>query len=246
MMVVLQACLNGSRTPDEFCGLPVSPAELAVEAAATIAAGARDVHLHPKDAAGLDCLEPDVVAAALRAVRAAVPGWVRVGVTTGAWAEPDPARRAALINSWPVLPDHASVNWHEDGAELVAAALASRGVGIEAGIWPGTDAAARFGRTSHSGHVIRVLAEVTDTDPETALQAAARLLDDISARWAGPVLLHGQDDSAWPVLRLAAKAGLDTRIGLEDVLRLPDGTIASRNADLITAALGILGNPKRN
>jgi uncharacterized protein (DUF849 family) len=74
MMVVLQACLHGSRTPDEHRGLPVSPTDLATETAAVIAAGARDIHLHPKDPGGLDCLEPDVVAAALSAVRAAVPG----------------------------------------------------------------------------------------------------------------------------------------------------------------------------
>lgn len=110
---MLQVCLNGPRTKAELAALPVSPAELAAQAraAVAVAAGARDVHLHPKSADGKDSLAPAVVAAAVTAVRAAVPG-VRVGVTTGAWAEPDPARRVRLIERWTVRPDHASVNWH--------------------------------------------------------------------------------------------------------------------------------------
>ena len=41
-------------------------------------------------------------------------------------------------------------------------------------------------------------------------------------------LIHQED---------AAQAlGLDTRIGLEDTLTLPDGTVASSNADLVCAA----------
>lgn len=34
-----------------------------------------------------------------------------------------------------MLPDFASVNWHEDGADEVAAALLEIGVGVEAGLW---------------------------------------------------------------------------------------------------------------
>ena len=51
-----------------------------------------------------------------------------------------------------------------------------------------------------------------------------------------PVLLHGESAGAWPVLKIAVQRGLDTRIGLEDTLQLPDGTIASDNAELVTAA----------
>jgi uncharacterized protein (DUF849 family) len=78
MDVVLQACLNGSRPLEEFAALPVRPAELAREATAAVAAGAQDIHLHPKNADGLDSLEPEIVAAAVTAVRAAIPAWVSV------------------------------------------------------------------------------------------------------------------------------------------------------------------------
>ncbi|CAM5583039.1 3-keto-5-aminohexanoate cleavage protein [Streptomyces tanashiensis] len=52
-----------------------------------------------------------------------------------------------------------------------------------------------------------------------------------------PVLLHGEEDGAWPVLRLARRLGAGARIGLEDTLLLPDGTPARSNAELVTAAL---------
>jgi uncharacterized protein (DUF849 family) len=231
---MIQTCLNGARSHTGCTTVPVTPAQLARAARDAVAAGARDIHLHPKDAHGYDTMRPAEVSAALAAVRAAVPG-VPVGVTTGAWAEPDPAVRVALVHAWPVLPDHASVNWHEDGADAVAAALAHRGIGIEAGLWSGTAGAVRFHARPDPTPVLRILAEVTDTDPDTAGDTATRLLDDV-ATTSVPVLLHGEDGGAWPVLRLALARDLDTRIGLEDTLYLPDGTPAADNAALVRAA----------
>ncbi|WP_149549493.1 3-keto-5-aminohexanoate cleavage protein [Streptomyces marokkonensis] len=236
---MLQACLNGARGRAECAHLPVTPEELATAAREAVAAGAQDIHLHPKNGEGEDTLDPAAVAAALTAVRAAVPG-IPVGVTTGAWATPDPETRAAQVRSWTVLPDHASVNWHEDGAAEVATALLERRIGIEAGIYSGTPAARRFLNWPESHRVLRILAEITDTDPRTAVPSAAGLLDGLRPATTSPVLLHGEDEAAWPVLRLAAARRLDARIGLEDVLRLPDGTPAERNADLILAAREII------
>ncbi|HEX2314682.1 MAG TPA: 3-keto-5-aminohexanoate cleavage protein, partial [Thermomonospora sp.] len=198
----------------------------------------RDAHLHPRDATGVESLEPEPVARAVAAVRAAAPG-VPVGVTTAAWAEPDPYRRAALVRSWTVLPDHASVNWHEEGAAMVAESLLERGVGIEAGIFSGTDGAERFLAWPGAGRVLRVLAEVTDPDPRTAAATGRDLLERLRDA-ERPVLLHGEEGGAWPVLRLAAELGLDTRIGLEDTLLLPDGRPAADNAALVRAGRAIV------
>ncbi|WP_119729573.1 3-keto-5-aminohexanoate cleavage protein [Thermomonospora amylolytica] len=234
---MIQVCPNGARTRADGPHIPITPDELAASVREAVAAGARDVHLHPRDADGAETLEPEAVAAAVAAVRAAAPG-VPVGVTTAAWAEPDPRRRAALVRSWTVLPDHASVNWHEEGAEPVADALLERGVGIEAGIFSGTDAAERFLAWPRAGRVLRVLAEVTDTGPATAPGTARDLLDRLRAA-TRPILLHGEDGGAWPVLRLACALGLPTRIGLEDALLLPDGSPAPGNAELVRAAVAI-------
>ncbi|MEV6885576.1 3-keto-5-aminohexanoate cleavage protein [Streptomyces sp. NPDC051135] len=234
---MVQLCVNGARGSADGAVVPLSPEAVAASVAEAVAAGADDVHVHPKTPCGRDTLSPRVLAATLEAIRARVPSSVPVGVTTGAWAEPDPAARVARIRSWPVLPDHASVNWHEPGAEEVAAALIGRGVAVEAGIWSGTDGAARFLRSPLGPRVLRVLAEVTDTDPATAREAARALLTDLGTAHGRPVLLHGEDGGAWPVLRLAGRLGLATRIGLEDTLSLPDGTRAASNAELVTAAL---------
>ncbi|MDI6517867.1 3-keto-5-aminohexanoate cleavage protein [Streptomyces coelicoflavus] len=232
---MVQLCVNGARGGADGAAVPLSPEAIAGSVADAVAAGATDVHVHPKTPCGRDTLSPRVLAATLAAVRARVPARVPVGVTTGAWAEPDPAARVARIRSWTVLPDHASVNWHEPGAEETAAALIERGVAVEAGVWSGTDGAARFLDSLLGPKVLRVLAEVTDTDPATARGSARALLTALGPAHGRPVLLHGEDGGAWPVLRLAGRLGLATRTGLEDTLFLPDGGRAASNAELVVA-----------
>lgn len=231
---MLQVCLNGARSPREHHHLPVRPEELAAAAAASVMAGADDVHLHPKTSDGTDSLDPHIVAAALRAVRAAAPG-VAIGVTTGAWTAPDPHDRIAAIRAWMVLPDHASVNWHEPGAEDVAGVLLERGIEVDAGLYSGSGADEAFGRFPLRDRVRRVLAEITDLTARGAAATAESFLRRLSPSPV-PILLHGEAAGAWPVLGIAAQRGLDTRIGLEDTLYLPDGEVAADNSELVTAA----------
>ncbi|MFF0093949.1 3-keto-5-aminohexanoate cleavage protein [Streptomyces canus] len=239
---MVQVCLNGPRGAADGTAVPLTPASMAQAAAEAVAAGATDIHVHPKTPCGRDSLSPRVVAATLEAIRGRVS--VPVGVTTGAWAEPDPAARLARVRGWTVLPDHASVNWHEPGAEEIAAALIDLGVGVEAGIWSGTDAAARFAVSPLGPKVLRVLAEVTDT--QAAETSARILLTELGPAHGRPVLLHGEDAGAWPVLRLAGRLGLATRIGLEDTLALPDGRRAVSNAQLVTEGLFQYGWARRS
>ncbi|MET8508406.1 3-keto-5-aminohexanoate cleavage protein [Streptomyces sp. NPDC004787] len=233
---MLQVCLNGRRGAGESAAVPAVPEALAEAAAAAVAAGARDVHAHPRTPCGSDTLSPRVLAETLNAIRAVVD--VPVGVTTGARAEPDPVRRLARVRAWTVLPDHASVNWHEPGAESLAAALLDRGVAVEAVLCSGTDGPARFLRSAWAPRVRRMVVAVRDPSPARAEETARALLAALArSPHPRPVLLHGVDGSAWPVLRLARRLGLDTRIGLEDTLLLPDGTPAASNARLVSAAL---------
>jgi len=241
---MVQICLNGARGTADGAVVPMSPRAMAQSAAGAVAAGASDIHVHPKSPCGQDTLSPKAVAATLQAIRARVG--VPVGVTTGAWAEPDPAARVERVRSWTVLPDHASVNWHEPGAQEVAAALLDRGIGVEAGIWSGTDGAARFAASTLGPRVLRVLAEVMDTSPETAEKSARALLADLGTAHGRPVLLHGMEGGTWPVLRLAGRLGLATRIGLEDSLVLPDGERAVSNAQLVEEGLFQYGWAQRS
>lgn len=232
----LKACINGARTPDEHPRLPVTPQELAAEAVAAHAAGARAVHLHPKDARGIDSLLADDVASAVTAVREAAPG-LPLGVTTGFWALPDAQQRRRAIESWSVLPDFASVNWHEPGSPELAELLLSRGVGVEAGIFD-AEAAQAWADSELAAHCLRVMVEMgADGDISTADEVLARVA---AADSPAPVLLHGLDESCWPLLQHAGVRGLQARVGLEDTLRLPDGSAADGNAALVSAAVELL------
>ncbi|NUQ98918.1 MAG: hypothetical protein HOY79_20940 [Streptomyces sp.] len=244
---MVQVCLNGVRGSADGVMVPLTPEAMAESAAQAVAAGATDIHVHPKTPCGRDSLSPRVIGPVLEAIRARVS--VPVGVTTGAWAEPDPAARLERVRSWATLselPDHASVNWHEEGAEEIAAALLDLGVEVEAGIWSGTDAAIRFTASPLAPRVLRVLAEVTDTSPDTAEETARALLTGLGPAPGRRVLLHGEDGGAWPVLRLAGRLGLATRMGLEDTLFLPDGERAVSNAQLVAEALAQYGCAQRS
>ncbi|WP_316739866.1 3-keto-5-aminohexanoate cleavage protein [Streptomyces sp. MK7] len=240
---MMQVCLNGSRTAADGAVVPLTPEAMAESAAGAVAAGATEVHVHPRTPCGRESMSPRVVAATVEAIRARVP--VPVGVTTGAWTEPDPAARPARVRDWTVLPDVASVNWHEPGAEELAAALLARGVGVEAGIWSGTDGAARFAASPLAPGVLRVLAEVTDPAPETAAESARALLAELGDAHGRPVLLHGEEGGAWSVLRVAGRLGLAARTGLEDTLVLPDGERARSNAQLVSEGLVRYGAGRR-
>src|SRR6202035_5579931 len=106
----LKACLNGKRSQAENPAVPVTPAELARDAAAAVAAGAEAVHLHARGPDGAE----SVRAADVGAVRAACPG-TPVGVSTGLWITGgDAAARHAAVAGWAGLdaaarPDFASV-----------------------------------------------------------------------------------------------------------------------------------------
>jgi uncharacterized protein (DUF849 family) len=241
-IALLQACLNGARALVEHHALPISPAAIAADAIAARAAGANALHVHPRDSDGAESLWASDIAATVRAVREAVPG-MPVGVATGAWVEPDPDRRLALIEGWDVLPDYASVNLSEVGAAAVIDVLVRKGVGVEAGIW-NVDDAAYFVRLPTMNHVLRVLVEMQSNDGSEATamyRATRKVLDDAGA--TAPILLHGEGGSVWPMVQLARSERLDTRIGLEDGLHLPNGLIAACNAELITAARAILDGP---
>lgn len=240
---VIQVCLNGRRGAGDSAAVPMSPQALARSAAAAVAAGASEVHARPRTPCGSGSLSPRVVGPLVEAVRGVVDA--PFGVAADGWAEPDPERRVERVRSWTVLPDLASVDWHEDGAEEVAAALLERGVAVQAVIRSGTDAARRFTASPWAPAVRRVLARVMDPRPSTAPETARALLATLGTVHGVPVLPHGVDGGAWPVLRLAARRGPDVRTGLGDVLLLPDGRPAESSAQLVAAAVRLTGSGRR-
>jgi uncharacterized protein (DUF849 family) len=229
-VTTLQCCVNGSRDVEEHPGVARSAQECARQGAAAVAAGADDLHVHPRTADGRDSLAPEDVATWITAERAEVD--VPVGVTTGAWAWTGHSCPAAAIAAWDVLPDHASVNWHEPGAQDVCEALVSRGVAINVGLWTLDDAEHWLG-SSWAERTDLVLLELADLPDQH--EEGARLLQLVRPRGL-PVLLHGEGRSAWPMLDLAVSSGVSTRIGLEDVVEGPDGEDVEDNAGLVSLA----------
>jgi uncharacterized protein (DUF849 family) len=237
---VLQAVLNGSRPEDAHPALPVLARHLARDARAVARFGISSVHVHPRDPEGVETLDPLHVGDAVAAIRAEAPN-MEIGVTTGRWIEPDPRARIEAVLAWGRLgqgrPDVCSVNVHESGWTDVCAAAHAVGIGVELGVWTSGDAVTLRGNGIPDG-TVRVLAESTMSDPETAVAEAVRILRTLGSLRC-PVLLHGEEDGAWPVLEYALRMGIDTRIGFEDVLVRRDGWLATGNDDLVKAALAI-------
>jgi uncharacterized protein (DUF849 family) len=231
--MILQATLNGPRMKQEHPAVPITAAELRRDATACERAGARAFHIHPRDASGLERLEPPIVDAAVAAVRD-VTRWP-VGVTSGAWIERETRRRVRDVLAWSE-PDFSSVNLGEEDCLDVIRALLSTVIGVEAGVADVADAE-RLVRSGLAERMLRVLIEPHDLPAADALAVAAevhRVLD--LARLDVPRLEHSDGDAAWAVLEDAIRRGVDTRIGFEDTLLLPDGSAATCNAELVAAA----------
>jgi uncharacterized protein (DUF849 family) len=60
-----------------------------------------------------------------------------------------------------------------------------------------------------------------------------------------PQLWHGFGPRTWEVVAAGARAGTDVRVGLEDVLVLADGRAAANNAELVAAAIELIGGGAR-
>jgi uncharacterized protein (DUF849 family) len=232
--MLLQAAINGARARAEHAAIPLQPDELATAAKACVAAGAGAVHFHVRDADGRESLAAPDVARALGALRAACRG-TPLGISTGAWIEPDPDRRLDLIRRWHALPDYASVNFHEPGAVEIAEELLELGVGVEAGL-SDVAAAESLVRSGLEDRCLRVLLEPREQEPPLALDTVTAILRRLGPADGVPRLLHGVDATAWPLLREAVRRGYDARIGLEDTLRLPGGEAAGDNLELVRAA----------
>jgi uncharacterized protein (DUF849 family) len=185
---------------------------------------------------GRESLAASDVARAVRAVRAACRG-IPIGVSTGAWIEPDPDRRLAQVRRWHVLPDYASVNFDEPGAVEIMDELLELGVGVEAGL-SSLGAAEELVRAGLEDRCLRVLLEPQEPELLAALETVAAIERQLGAYAPGQPqrLLHGVDATAWPLLREAARRAYEARIGLEDTLRLPEGELAVDNVELVRAA----------
>ncbi len=235
--MLLQAALNGDFTKSRHPTMPESIEELVRDAVDCVAAGANAIHLHPRDGQGKERLDAEVVDSVVRAVRDACS--VPVGVTTGAWIEPNLQRRLSLIRDW-TAPDYTSVNLSEDGSLDVMRLLLEIGVGIEAGVWTVKDAE-MLGESGLGNRTTRILVEPGEMQVGKNAAAALELVERIHQTLdrfgiTVPRLQHADGAVTWVVLEDSVRRGIDTRVGLEDTVFEPDGERTTGNAALVRAA----------
>jgi uncharacterized protein (DUF849 family) len=197
------------------------------------------LHLHPYDDRRRQTLDASACSAALRAVRAVCPG-IPISLSTSAAIEGGMQRRYTQIAGWTDLPDLVTANQGESGIVDLCKLLIGRGVGIEAGLLSPADAEA-FVASGLAPRCVRALIEPLDAEPEDAVanaEAMERTLTD-----AGITLEqvhHGDGIASWAVNQRAVERGHGIRTGLEDTPVLPDGRVASGNAELVAAAAALL------
>ena len=242
---MLQVTPNGPWGKDVHPNMPVTTDELLADLRECFRAGATGVHLHVRDRAGAESLDPVVVNECVRRVRqvSADEGVeVEVGLTTGAWIVPGLADRIAMLREWEGV-DCATVNLSEPGFDEVMQAMLDVGVGIDVGLW----APVEMERLLESGMLPlaqRVSIELDPGEPyflagppERPAQEVNDALD--AAGSVCPRLTHGMDDWTWPLVEDAFRRGHDTRVGFEDSVLLPDGRRADSNAELVGAAVAL-------
>jgi uncharacterized protein (DUF849 family) len=228
--VSVMACINGGRTRDENPAVPVSPAEIAADAVAVRRAGAFAVHVHARDARSVQTMAAAACDAVVEAIHAAAPG-LPVGLTTSSAIDPDPFARAAAVRAWRRPPDFVAVTLSElGGAGIIRAALHA-GIPVEVGL-SSPDDADELARSPFAHQVVRALVEVHG-DADEARAISRRVPDAVPQLW------HGWGAGTWDVLAAAVADGHAVRVGFEDVLELPDGSVAQSNAELVAAAVAL-------
>lgn len=241
--MLLKAAINGGRSRNEHPAVPLTIAEIVTASNAVIDAGADVVHAHVIDAEGAQTIHPDWVGEWVRAMRAKNP-MITIGTTTGLWTVESHAERMSHVSEWPAdaLPDFASVAFSEQGAAEAAELVLERGMVLESAVWSMADVPALLASPTLDQNV-RVLIEPETSDAQAAVAecreiAAVLRKEGVTA----PILYHGYDETVWPVVQAAIEDGCQARIGFEDGVMLPDGSLASDNVDLVRAVRQLSGD----
>lgn len=237
---------NGARRgKNDHRELPITPQELAACAESVADAGAAMLHLHVRDDEGRHSLDPGRYRAAIAAIRARVDDRLIIQVTTEACGLYTPAEQMAAIRE--LVPEAVSLALREicpdAGSEVVAgeffAWLNAEDV-MPQYILYGPEDVARFTELRRRGvipdawpFVLIVLGRYSDSltgDPGVLGQFVAGLEQDVT--WMVCCFGQSENIAVSEALRLNGHA----RVGFENNLLLPDGSIAPDNAALVRVA----------
>ncbi len=254
--IILANAPNGaSRTKTDHPALPMTAEEIARTAAAIAEAGAAMIHVHVRDAQGRHLLDAEAYRDVTAAIRAAVGDRLIVQVTTEAGGRYQPPEQMRVIRE--LRPEAVSLAIREliadEAAEPAAAdflAWARRERVMTQIILYDADEVRRYHGLKARGVIpsgndfpLFVLGRYSagqtsapaDLDP--FLAAATELgLGDPSFADPWSMCAFGRHENACAAY--AAAKGGHVRVGFENNLWLPDGTVAPDNAALVRLAAG--------
>jgi uncharacterized protein (DUF849 family) len=249
---------NGARrTRADHPALPISPEELAQTAKDIVAAGAGLLHLHVRDEAGRHSLDPARYRDAVSAIRDAVDDKLIIQITTEACGIYSRDEQIATVEA--LRPEACSVALRElcpsdqaTNVQTYAQFLSDcqrEGIKVqhilydEADLW-------RFRRFWSDGVVPeahpfillvigRYIPHPEHWQPDfLKLMGALHAEGDTMPEWA----VCGFGTAQISILTAAAALGGHVRVGFENGLQRPDGSLARNNADLV----GICAEAFRN
>lgn len=247
---MLAAAPNGAYRTE---GVPVTVSEVVAAAVGCRAAGAGLLHLHVRDSGGRHTLDPSIYRAAIGGIRGEVGDDLVIQVTTEAAGRFGPAEQMAVVRE--VRPECVSLAVREvvRGPADEGPFLAFLDELGDLGIVPqfityGLEDLRLLLRLVEQPWVLLVLG-TRDAPSGGAAELLPRLalLDGQAARWM--VCAFGRAETA--VAAAAAALGGDVRVGFENNLHQPDGSVAADNAErvrtvrsLIEATGGRVAAPK--
>lgn len=243
--VVVCVAPNGARRMKHDHGaVPLTPDELAREAAKCTDAGATVIHLHVRDAAGAHTLDAYAYRAAMSAIAREVGDRLVVQVTTEAVGRYSPHEQIAVIEE--LVPEAASVALREIVASASDEAPASkffawaraRGVGLQHIVYSAEEAQRLVGLVRRGivaderPHALFVLGRHSNPQLGSPDDLAA-FVDVWPADWPWSVCAFGRTELA--CLTRAIELGGHVRVGFENNVWRPDGELATDNAENVAA-----------
>jgi 3-keto-5-aminohexanoate cleavage enzyme len=255
--VIVMSAPNGARRSHaDHSALPMTPQESAEDAIALVDAGVAVLHLHVRDDAGAHSLDADRYREAIREIRKTVADKLIVQVTTEAVGRYSSDEQMALVRE--LRPEAVSLALREicpAGDDERATAELFAWMWREK-VWPQIilysledierfeDMRRRGVFSNDSPFTMFVLGKYGSAEPgsradlDTLLEAA----DYEAYPWATCCFGPNEND----VMLAATTVGGHVRLGFENNLQLPDGSVAAENADLIrqyVADAASLGRP---
>jgi 3-keto-5-aminohexanoate cleavage enzyme len=255
--VILTCSISGSLADREQCpAIPYTPEEYAAEARRVVEEGGAMIHIHARRPDGTPSYEVEDFQAIAQAIRAEA-GDVIVNFSTGAIGVPV-AKRVAYLREG--RPDVAALNmgsmnyakYSRRRKSFVFQAVFANpfdeivellGAMNELGIRPehecfdvghvGSLAPLLDMELLHAPLHVSCVMGVTGGIPPTARNLAA-MVENIPAGSHWGVIGVSRDQ--WMLVSAALTLGGSVRVGLEDNLYLPDGTMARSNGELIAKA----------